>query len=186
MTSVMLATYPEVFAGGAIIAGLAYGSANNMMEAVMRMNDFGSPSDSRLDALVHGASDFAEPWLTISVWQGGSDTTVASSNAGSIVAQWQKIHDVEGEPTRVETVDRFPRKVWCDADDRVVIEEYFIEAMDHGTPIGAKGDEGRGEEGKNMLEVGISSTSHIADFWGLTQPGAATADEPKVQDAASV
>ena len=29
MTSVMLATYPEVFAGGAIIAGLPYGIASN-------------------------------------------------------------------------------------------------------------------------------------------------------------
>ncbi|MBU2361186.1 MAG: PHB depolymerase family esterase [Alphaproteobacteria bacterium] len=179
MTSVMLATYPEVFAGGAIIAGLAYGSASNMMEAVMRMNGIGSPSDNRLDALVQDASDFDGPWPTISVWQGGSDTTVASSNAGSIVAQWQKIHDVEGEPTRVETVDGFPRKVWCAADGRVMIEEYIIEAMGHGTPIGAEGDKGLGEAGDYMLEVGISSTRHIAKFWGLTQADAAIEDEPK-------
>src|SRR6188508_533115 len=33
MTSVMLATYPEVFAGGAIIAGLPYGAATNMQQA---------------------------------------------------------------------------------------------------------------------------------------------------------
>ena len=31
MASVMLATYPEVFAGGAIIAGLPYGCASNKM-----------------------------------------------------------------------------------------------------------------------------------------------------------
>ncbi len=185
MTSVMLATYPEVFAGGAIIAGLPFGSANNMMEAMVRMNGFGGPSDGRLDALVRGASDFAGPWPTISVWQGGSDTTVDSSNSGSIVAQWQKIHDVEGEPTRVESVDGFPRKVWCDADGRVVIEEYIIESMGHGTPISAEGDDGLGEEGKYMLEVGISSTRHIADFWGLTQTGAANGEEPKVPDAVS-
>jgi poly(hydroxyalkanoate) depolymerase family esterase len=34
MTSVMLATYPEVFAGGAIIAGLPYGAANNVQQGV--------------------------------------------------------------------------------------------------------------------------------------------------------
>lgn len=145
----------------------------------MRMNGIGSPSDNRLDALVQDASDFDGPWPTISVWQGGSDTTVASSNAGSIVAQWQKIHDVEGEPTRVETVDGFPRKVWCVADGRVMIEEYIIEAMGHGTPIGAEGDNGLGEAGDYMLEVGISSTRHIAKFWGLTQADAAIEDEPK-------
>ena len=76
---------------------------------------------------------------------------------------------LEGPLTRVEKVDGFPRQVWCDADGRVVIEEYIIGRMGHGTPISAGGDKGLGEEGKYMLEVGISSTRHIADFWGLTQ-----------------
>jgi poly(hydroxyalkanoate) depolymerase family esterase len=179
MTSVMLATYPEVFAGGAIIAGLPYHSATNMMEAMVRMNGYGSPSDRRLDALVRDASTFTGPWPTISVWHGDSDTTVDDSNASSIVRQWQKIHKVEGPPTRVEMVDDFPREVWCDEDARVVIEQYIIGEMGHGTPISAEGDEGLGEEGKYMLEVGISSTRHIADFWGLTQSGKASRAEPK-------
>ncbi|WP_255509412.1 PHB depolymerase family esterase [Oceaniovalibus sp. ACAM 378] len=169
MTSVMLATYPEVFAGGAIIAGLPYRSASNMMEAIIRMKGYGGPSDHTLDALVRGASESTGPWPTISVWHGGSDDTVDSSNADSIVGQWQKVHSVEGPPTRVETVDSFPRQVWCDTDGRVVIEEYIIKEMGHGTPISADGDEGLGEASKYMLEVGISSTRHIADFWGLTQ-----------------
>src|SRR4029078_2311652 len=33
MASVMLATYPEIFAGGAIVAGLPYGSASSVQEA---------------------------------------------------------------------------------------------------------------------------------------------------------
>jgi poly(3-hydroxybutyrate) depolymerase len=37
MTGVLLATYPEVFAGGAIIAGLPYGSAHTLPEAFDRM-----------------------------------------------------------------------------------------------------------------------------------------------------
>jgi poly(hydroxyalkanoate) depolymerase family esterase len=169
MTSVMLATYPEVFAGGAIIAGLPYRSANTLMQALFRMKGYGSPSDRKLDALVRGASKFKGRWPTISVWHGGSDQTVDSSNADSIVGQWQKIHKVEGPPTRVEKVDGFPRQVWCDQTGRVVIEQYIIGEMGHGTPISAEGDEGLGEEGKYMLEVGISSTRQIADFWGLTQ-----------------
>lgn len=168
MASVMLATYPEVFAGGAIIAGLPYRSADNMMEAMVRMKGFGGPSDHKLDALVRDASTFDGPWPTISVWHGGSDSTVDNSNADSIVRQWQKIHKVEGPPTREEEVDGFPRQVWCNEDGQEVIEEYIIEGMGHGTPIMAGGDEGLGEEDKFMLEVGISSTRHIAHFWGLT------------------
>jgi poly(3-hydroxybutyrate) depolymerase len=51
--------------------------------------------------------------------------------------------------------------------------------MGHGTPISAGGDEGLGEEGDYMLEVGVSSTRHIADFWGLTESGAATLAKTK-------
>ncbi len=168
MTSVMLATYPEVFAGGAIIAGLPYRSATTLMQAFFRMKGYGSPSDRKLNALVRKASKFTGPWPTISVWHGDHDTVVDNSNADSIVGQWQKIHKVEGPPTRVELVDGFPRQVWCDAEGRVVIEKYIIGRMGHGTPISAEGDGGLGEEGKYMLEVGISSTRQIAGFWGLT------------------
>ena len=42
MTSVMLATYPEVFAGGAVIAGLPFGVATNVREALNGM--FQSPA----------------------------------------------------------------------------------------------------------------------------------------------
>ncbi len=168
MTSVMLATYPEVFAGGAIIAGLPYRSARTMLQAIFRMKGYGGPSDRKLDALVRGASKFTGRWPTISVWHGGRDTTVDSSNAGSIVRQWQKIHKAEGPPIRIENVDGFPRQVWCDSSGREVIEEYIIERMGHGTPISAAGNEGLGKEGKYMLEVGISSTRHIAGFWNLT------------------
>lgn len=169
MTSVMLATYPEVFAGGAIIAGLPYGTAHTLMQAIFRMKGFGSPSKRKLDALVRDASQSTENWPTISVWHGGRDTIVDRSNADLIVRQWQKVHNVDGPPTRVENVDGCSRRVWCEAGGREVIEEYIIDSMGHGTPLEAGGPEGLGKEGKHMLEVGISSTRQIALFWGLTQ-----------------
>jgi len=42
MTSIMLASYPDVFAGGAIIAGLPYGAALNVQQAFKSM--YQSPS----------------------------------------------------------------------------------------------------------------------------------------------
>ncbi len=92
MTSVMLATYPEVFAGGAIITGLPYRSAGTLAQALFRMKGYGGPSDGKLDALVRGASTFTGCWPTISVWHGDLDMTVNSVNAHSIVRQSQKIH----------------------------------------------------------------------------------------------
>ena len=65
MTGVMLATYPEMFAGGAIIAGLPYGSAHTMPEAFDRMRGQGGPNERELGALVRQASDHAGPWPTV-------------------------------------------------------------------------------------------------------------------------
>ena len=56
MTSVMLATYPEVFAGGAIIAGLPFGVASNVREALSGMFQSPSRPASELGDLVRNAS----------------------------------------------------------------------------------------------------------------------------------
>jgi poly(hydroxyalkanoate) depolymerase family esterase len=56
MTSVMLATYPEVFAGGAIIGGLPYGSAANVQEAFDAMFNDRVPSARALGDRVRAAS----------------------------------------------------------------------------------------------------------------------------------
>ena len=47
MTAVMLACYPELFAGGAIIAGLPFGVAEGVPEALERMRGQGMPSRAR-------------------------------------------------------------------------------------------------------------------------------------------
>src|SRR5436190_14254356 len=56
MTSVMLATYPEVFAGGAIIAGLPYGAANNVQQAFENMFQCPPRTAHAWGDLVRGAS----------------------------------------------------------------------------------------------------------------------------------
>lgn len=173
MASVLLATYPDVFAGGAIIAGLPYGTATSIPEAFDRMRAHGGPPAAALGALVTAASPHTGPWPTISVWHGDSDATVSHANSALIVQQWRAIHGVTPEPSAVERVDGQLRRVWRDAQQRDVIEEYRIAGLGHGTPLSTSGDDACGSTGPYMLEAGISSTRRIAGFWGLThaQPG---------------
>jgi poly(hydroxyalkanoate) depolymerase family esterase len=53
MTSVMLATYPDIFAGGGIVAGLPYGCAKNLSDALQCMNA-GRPGSGALVGLPTG------------------------------------------------------------------------------------------------------------------------------------
>src|SRR5213595_2635394 len=84
MASVMLATYPEVFAGGAIIAGLPYGVASNVREALSGMFQSPSRPAGELGELVRNASSHRGPWPKISVWHGSADRTVNPANANEI------------------------------------------------------------------------------------------------------
>ncbi|MER8431513.1 extracellular catalytic domain type 1 short-chain-length polyhydroxyalkanoate depolymerase [Mesorhizobium caraganae] len=170
MAAAMLAAYPEVFAGGAIIAGLAYGSASTIPEAFDRMRGHGGPSKTELQRLLRATSSHKGPWPRISVWQGSADTTVVPANADAVLAQWQSVHGVGERPTRTEKVDGQTRKVWSDGDGRDVLETYTVVGMGHGTPLKTSGDDGLGRAGPFMLDVGISSTRHIAHFWELTEP----------------
>ena len=61
MTSVMLASYPEVFAAGAIIAGLPYGVATNPSEAATRMFQSPARPASELGDLIRNASIITVP-----------------------------------------------------------------------------------------------------------------------------
>ena len=170
MTSVMLATYPEIFAGGAIIAGLPFGVATNMREALNGMFQSPSRPSGELGDLVRNASDHKGPWPKLSVWHGSADRTVNPANANEIVKQWLDVHDLPSAPMSEATVDGYPRQIWWNADGETIVESYTITDMAHGTPLGvADSDERYGARGAFLIEAGISSSYHIAKFFGLTE-----------------
>jgi poly(hydroxyalkanoate) depolymerase family esterase len=170
MTSVMLATYPEVFAAGAVIAGLPFGVARNVREALNGMLQSPSRPPSELGDLVRSASSHKGPWPKISVWHGSADRTVDPGNANEIVKQWLDVHGLPAAVMSEGTVDGYPRQIWWNADGETVVESYTVTDMAHGTPLGvADSDEPYGMQGAFLIEAGISSSYHIASFFGLTE-----------------
>jgi poly(hydroxyalkanoate) depolymerase family esterase len=167
MAAAVLATYPDVFAGGAVIAGLPFGTASTVPEAFERMRGQTPFGPDQLTWLVRSASDHAGGWPTLSVWHGRSDQTVDASNAAALVDQWRGLHGVVAAPTRTERVAGQLRRVWCNHDGQEVIEEYVIADMGHGTPIHAALASHGETAGPYMLDVGISSTRRIVAFWKL-------------------
>jgi poly(hydroxyalkanoate) depolymerase family esterase len=175
MAAAMLATYPEIFAGGAIIAGIPYGSATTVPEAVDRMRGHGGPSGRELQALVSRASTHTGPWPRISIWHGSADQTVAPSNAEAIATQWRGVHGLDGASERSQ-VGRHSTQVWTDGAGEPVIEINLVAGMGHGTPLGG---DGLGAPGPYMLDVGISSTREIAQFWGIAETETSALERPR-------
>jgi poly(hydroxyalkanoate) depolymerase family esterase len=179
MTSVMLACYPEVFAGGAIIAGLPYGAASNVQQAFESM--FQSPSRSAREwgDLVRAAAPYGGPWPRISVWHGTADKIVVPSNAREILKQWTDVHGLSGMPSMEGRVAGHPRQVWLNDAGEELIESFAIN-IGHGTPLATGSADGEcGAAGPFLLDAGISSSYHIANFFRLTNEPASAARAKK-------
>jgi poly(hydroxyalkanoate) depolymerase family esterase len=164
MTSVMLAAYPEVFAGGGIVAGLAYGAADSLPTAMTAMFQSPAREGPVLGDLVRGASNHAGPWPAISIWHGTADQTVVPANAGEIVKQWVDVHGATASAT--SDVGGHSRTSWS-IEGRPVVELYEVKGLGHGTPLACNDEDGCGAAGPFLLEAGISSSTKMLRFWGL-------------------
>ena len=167
MASVMLATYPEVFAGGAVIAGLPYGAAASVPEAFDAMRGHGGPGAAALAGAIRKASPHKGPWPSVSVWHGSADHTVNASNGEAVLAQWRGVHGLDADPSHSETQGGHTRRTWRDAKGRTLLEHNLVAGMGHGVPLKPDGSAGGGVSGAYMLDVGLASTRAIAAGWGL-------------------
>jgi poly(hydroxyalkanoate) depolymerase family esterase len=170
MAATMLATYPEVFAGGAIIAGLPYGCARSVQQAFEAMFTEQTHSAHALGDRVRAASKHRGPWPKVTIWHGTVDPIVKSSNAENIARQWINVHGLSATPSYEELIGNHTRRVWTDANGETLIEAFSISGMAHGVPLATMmGEDSCGSTGAFFLEAGISSTHHIANFWRLDE-----------------
>ena len=167
MAGAMLASHPELFAGGAIVAGLPYGTASSTSEALESMY-MGKIKDAKAwGDLVRSASDHRGAWPTVAIWHGDADTTVKPINAGELVKQWANVHGLGADvPTEIR-IGTATRRAWRDADDRVCLVDYSVPDLSHGVPV-----DDADAPAPFFLPSGICATRQIADDWGLL-------DEPR-------
>ncbi len=166
MTAVMLATWPELFAGGAVIAGLPYGSATSLPEAFAAMGQVRTHTAAVAGDRVRAASSHRGAWPTLSIWHGQDDTIVRPGAGEALARQWTNLHGVEGDPVRARTPAGREFMVWL-SDGEPVVELHRIPGMGHGVPLRTEGVDGSGTAGPHMFEVGISSSLEIALGWGI-------------------
>jgi len=164
MTAVMLATYPDLFRGGGIIAGTPYECASTRctdhpllcmqrswmfwLEPVWPLYLCGvdttgwwyhEPFDRNADEwgdLVRDASDVApSTWPVLSLWHGTGDRKVHPSNLNELVEQWTNVHGTDTVPDVEDEVFGYPHRVYHDAEGQPVVETFLITDMPHAAPV---------------------------------------------------
>lgn len=170
MACALLAACPDLFAAGAIIAGLPYGAALGLIDAMKTMAFGPVHSALELGNLVRRAAPKPKRWPKISIWHGSDDDVVAPANASALVKQWLNIHHLDEERVVRDEVDGQIRQSWCDESGTILVEHYTICGMAHAVPIDAKGSFGAGVPSAPFaFDAGISSTMRIAKSWELLQ-----------------
>ena len=148
MTAALMAAYPDVFAAGAIIAGLPVGAASTVSEALVRMAEAG-PVRSRDDwaRQVHLAAPtcYAGHWPRVSIWHGLADDVVDPTNARLLAEQWSAVHEFDSGTVRIEP-DGSRCTTWG-PPERPAVELWTLPDLPHAWPPGA--------------------VDRVARFWGL-------------------
>ena len=170
MTAAMLATYPDLFAAGAVMAGLPFGAASTVPQAFEAMRGSGGSNSSESFNRVLRSSPGATRWPRVAIFHGAADATVAVANADRLVAQWIGVQGLSPAPTTDAVDGRCRHRSWSDATGVVLVEDYRIDGMGHGVPLDVGGRDPSGVAGPYMLEVGFPSTARLIETWGLGDP----------------
>lgn len=175
MTSLMLARYPDLFAGGALIGTVPYGCATNAFQALpcMRFGNRLVQGREAWSAKVHEAAPpGTSQWPRVSIWHDADDQVVNPYNAMSSLAQWTAVHEIDQVPEVDERVGPHHHRVYQDAGGHPQVELWITRRVGHAIPI----DEGSGcghddpaRQTDFVSEAGLCATRHIARFWGLVE-----------------
>ncbi|MDN5718035.1 MAG: PHB depolymerase family esterase, partial [Janibacter sp.] len=168
MTSAMLATYPDLFTGGSVVAGLPYHCATSMIDAFGCMNNPPNKTPDQWGALARqGFSGYSGPRPKVAIWHGTADSTVVPANATELVDQFTDVAGVSTTPTGTTSLPAGTTRTSY-GDDAVV--RYSVQGMGHGTPVDpGSGPEKCGQAGAYLLDT-ICSARHDAAFFGLSDP----------------
>jgi poly(hydroxyalkanoate) depolymerase family esterase len=172
MAAVMLAVYPEVFAGGAVMAGGPFRCATDAVDAQYRcMKGLTNHTPEQWGDLVRSASDYPGPFPTLTVFHGDMDPTVDDQNMIELVEQWTSIHDADLMPDEDDLFRGHTHRIYHDNSGRPVVETYHIKGMLHAVSVdpGSAEDQG-GTVGVYAEDRDVYSAFYASKFWGLISP----------------
>lgn len=164
MTAVMLAAYPELFAGGAIVAGVPYRCAETVSQALHCMNPGVDHPAAEWRRKVSAGERRFPP---VSIWQGSADTRVVPANQRELVEQWTALHGIAAAQGRVESGRTLTRIVFADAAGHPRVESVVVQGLKHAFPIETGGALPCGREGDFVTAAGVCAPREIGRFWGL-------------------
>ncbi|WP_328344187.1 extracellular catalytic domain type 1 short-chain-length polyhydroxyalkanoate depolymerase [Micromonospora sp. NBC_00421] len=164
MSAVMLATYPEVFAAGSVIAGLPYRCSPPASTSVCQYSGVDRTPAAWGDLVRAAYSGYTGRRPRVAIWHGTSDSTVVPANAVESRDQWTDVLGVSQTPTSTSSL---PAGTSLEVYGDDAVRLYRVAGMGHGTPVDpGAGTDQCGTATSYFLDT-ICSTYRDARFFGL-------------------
>lgn len=165
MASSMLVNYPEIFTAGAIIAGIPYPCADNLITAIACMRGGPSQTSTQLTKLVKQVNSSQPNWPPLSIWTGNQDAVVNPINAQQLAIHWAELSQSSKVPT-ISNQPGYKISQWQGKNKQVNVELIEIENMTHGIAVAPNLIDG-GQEAAFLIKAPISAVLYLLNSWEI-------------------
>lgn len=161
-------SYPHLFAGVAIVAGLPASSARDVRSAISVMQS-GPKAIANGRDLVHADPITPTNRLpAVSVWQGSDDRTVNPVNADACVIQWLDAHDLRLEDGVTALKPWGTVRRWKKAGQPLV-SQYSIRDLGHALPVRRSKSTPERSTDRYVVNSEVSAPLELMRLWDLTR-----------------
>ncbi len=168
MTTAMLALYPDVFAGGAVIAGGPVGCAAGAMDALACMKGRVTKSPDQWRDAARAAYPHDGAYPVLSIFHGTEDATVDGRNLTALVDQWTRLHLTDTIADGGGVFRSHDHRIYFGTNGLAVVEAYHVRGMGHAIPVDpGPGEDQGGAMGAYAEDRDLFSSYYAARFWGL-------------------
>ena len=171
--AVMLATWPDRFAAGAIMSGIPYRCATTVSGAYSCQSPGVTKTAAQWGDLVRAAHTYGGTRPRVQLWHGTTDATVVPKNREESVKQWANVLGTDDTADETETIGQAKRTAYK-SGGAIVVESYEVTGMGHAVAVGETGCTGK--VASYFEDRAICSTLRAAKFFGLVGGGGGDPD----------
>ncbi|MDX2368571.1 MAG: PHB depolymerase family esterase, partial [Colwellia sp.] len=166
MASGMLANYPTLFTGGAVVAGIPFSCADGLITGISCMRNGPSQTSDELVTLVKNINPQQTTWPKLSVWTGENDSIVNPLNSSMLAQQWAKLSALEHKSI-VNKESGYTVTRWHNSAKEAQVELIEVSNLGHGIMVNPHVENG-GEVSDYLLASPVSTVKHVINFWQLS------------------
>jgi poly(hydroxyalkanoate) depolymerase family esterase len=188
MAAILAATYPDLFAALAVLAGAEFKAASSASEGFAAMKR-GGPDPTRqgqlaFEVMGSGIAQAKRRRMPVIVFHGTADDRVAPVNADQVIDQWDKTNAclaVEHAETGFSLTERvissevpggyaYQKHVYVEHDSKLLMEKWLVQGLGHawsGSPKPSKYGDPKGpnasaEIWRFFCDAGLNSTASLS------------------------